>query len=464
MTRSPGSPAPLSPPSPHVPFVASGLAIAILGGFVLGIALPLSGPLGIPAARWVGYAQLHGHLQAVGFVGLVIVGVSYRLVPNFAGAGALRFPRLVPWSLWLIGGGVVVRGVGQLAAEPPFGVLVALGAWAEVAGGACFALNVVRTAWPSLARDDVSAPFLVAGASWFMVQATLGAWWLTVAAVAGDAALPAARDGVLVFLQFFAFHLMFILGVGTRSFPVFFGMGRLTFRAVALPFALAQAGLVLHTAGVLAAPALAAAVAWRVQDAGMLLVAAGLAWVAARTGWWRPPSRIRPASRSFAHSLQPALAWLTLACALAAFASLRAFAAGTLPAAHELDAVRHMVAVGVVLTTIVAMAQMVLPEFASERFGGRQGGWRGIALAAVLSLATALRAGARLVSGLPAGLSQTLTAFSGVLALSVMVVFAALFVRGLRHHRALLARFEAFAAAGQVWTFDQPPPPQEPRD
>ena len=41
------------------------------------------------------------------------------------------------------------------------------------------------------------------------------------------------------------------------------------------------------------------------------------------------------------------------------------------------------------------MAQLVLPEFASERFEGKQGAWRGILLGALLSLATVLRAGSR---------------------------------------------------------------------
>ncbi len=39
---------------------------------------------------------------------------------------------------------------------------------------------------------------------------------------------------------------------------------------------------------------------------------------------------------------------------------------------------RHVVAIGVVLMTIVGMAQLIVPELASERLVGRQGAWRGI--------------------------------------------------------------------------------------
>jgi hypothetical protein len=266
---------------------------------------------------------------------------------------------------------------------------------------------------------------------------------------------------LLVLLQFFGFHLMFILGVGVRSFPIFFAMPRLTARAVRVPFALTQFGLV--TASV--AGVLASSTAVRLdplQNAGMITLAAGIVWVAARTGWWRPPTRIRPASRPFALTLQPALAWLTIACALIVFGSLLALVRGTLPPWNELDAVRHIIAVGVVLTTIVAMAQLVLPEFASERFTGRQGAWRGIALGALLSVATLLRVGGRFLAGeLPPDVINWAIATSGVIALSVIVIFAFLFARGVRHHRALRERFEAFASGGQSWTLTATSGPSE---
>jgi hypothetical protein len=146
------------------------------------------------------------------------------------------------------------------------------------------------------------------------------------------------------------------------------------------------------------------------------------------------------------------LAWLTAACAIVLIGSLRALFARSLPPWHELDAVRHIVAIGVVLTTIVAMAQMVLPEFASERFAGRQGAWRGIALGALLSVATLLRVGGRfLTDQLPAEAINWAMATSGAIALGVMVIFAVLFARGVRQHRALRERFEALAASGQTW-------------
>jgi hypothetical protein len=245
---------------------------------------------------------------------------------------------------------------------------------------------------------------------------------------------------------------MFILGVGVRTFPVFLAMPRLTMRGTRTPFVLTQVGLsAVAIAGVLAGTTKASPNA--LQNAGMVALALGIVWVAARTGWWRPPTRIRPVSRPFALTLQPAVAWLTIACALIVFGALRSLTRGSLPPWSELDAVRHIIAVGVVLTTIVAMAQLVLPEFASERSAGRQGAWRGTALGALLSIATLLRIGGRfLTDELPSELINWMIASSGVIALGVILVFAFLFARGVRHHRALRERFDAFAAGGRSWT------------
>jgi hypothetical protein len=431
----------------HVPFVVAGLAIAILGGFVLAIALPVSAALGHPGAGWVTHAQVHGHLQTVGFVGLFIVGVSYRLMTGFARGRPLAFPRLAPASLWLIGGGVLLRAAGQPAADHALpAVLLALGAWAELAGALCFGAIVVAMAWPAMRERELYAPFFLAGAVWFVVQAALGALWLTQAARAGQTVLDATRDGTLIDLQFFGLHLMFILGVGLRTFPVFFAAARPRWRPVLAAWALVQVALVLLTATRVVA-ASGGGMSWPVADAGGVLLGAGLLWLVTFTGAWRSPARIRPGSRPFALTLQPAMGWLALAAALEVWFALHAASLSALPAANQVDAVHHIVAVGVVLTTLVAMAQMVLPEFASERLAGRQGAWRGIAFGAALSVATVLRAGSRLLAGrAPAEAINWSMAAAGTIALAVLLVFAYLFARSLRNQRALFARVAAMTA------------------
>jgi hypothetical protein len=431
----------------HVPFVATGLAIAILGGFVLAIALPVSAAVGHPGLGWVTHAQVHGHLQTVGFVGLFIVGVSYRLLPGFAHGRALAFPRLAPASLWLIGGGVLLRAAGQPAADQALpGVLLVAGAWAELAGALCFAAIVFAMAWPAARARELYAPFFLAGAAWFLVQAALGALWLTALARDGQTVLSGTRDGALVELQFFGFHLMFILGVGIRTFPVFFAARRPGWRAVAPVFALIQVALVALTAARVV-DATGGDTPWLIEDLGGLALGLGLLGMVVFTGAWRSPTRIRPASRPFALTLQPAMAWLAVAAALEGWFALHAALAHDLPAGNQVDAVHHVIGVGVVLMTIVAMAQMVLPEFASERLAGRQGAWRGLAFGVLLSIATILRAGSRLLAGRASpDLINWSMAAAGTIALGVLLVFAYLFARSLRNQRAILAKVAAFTA------------------
>lgn len=451
MNAVPGPPGLFSRDRLHVPFIAFALAIAVFGGFVLAIGLPLEALFGTPGARWVSHAQVHGHLQTVGFVGLVIVGVSYRLLPTFSGGRPLRFPRLASLSLWLIGGGVLLRAAGQPAADHAlFAGLLAAGAWAELAGTLCYAANVLALTPRGIRAREPFALFFSAGAIWFVAQAALGAWWLTDLAVARGTILHADRSALLVTLQFFGFHLMFILGVGIRTFPVFFAARRPSFRAVAAAFSITQAGLLLITAGEIAGVEDVAA-AWPLADAGFLLAGLGLVWTTAFTGWWRPPTRIRPASRAFAVVLQPAMAWLTLAALLLFALAIRGLASGALPPAHQADAVRHIVAVGVLLMTIVAMAQLVLPEFASERLVGRQGAWRGPAFAVLLSIATVLRAGSRFFAPeLGTDVVNWAMAVAGLIALGVVLVFAFLFLRSVRNHGITLAKVAAFVEGGRA--------------
>ncbi len=455
MTAGRPGPAPI-----HVPFIVMSVVIAVFGGFVLAIELTLLGALGISNAAWVAQAQVHGHLQAVGFVGLFIVGVAYHLVPGFTGGRALPHPALVTPSLYLIAGGVLARAIGQLGMpSPAFGALAVAGALAEAAGALCAAANVVPGMSASSGRGDPTGPFFLAGTTWFAIQALVGAGWLAATAVGRGSVVPPDQDGALTLLQFFGFHLMFILGVGVRSFPVFFGATRLTLRAVAVPCIAMQLGLAL----LLVRPmGLAGHAGGGVDGIALLLLGLGVTWMSGLFGWWRPPQRVRPVSRGFAVTLQLALGWLTLVGLIAIGTGAGSLLSGAAPAWNVLDALRHVFAVGVVLTTMVAMAQLILPEFASERFSGAQSPMRGLALGGALAIATVLRAAPRFLDGwLPVPITEWSMTAGGVIALTVVVIFAALFLRGVRRHRALLARFAALAASGEAWALHDasPEPP-----
>lgn len=431
----------------HVPFIALALGFAIAGGFVLAIVLPVRLALGEGGPRWPAYVQVHGHIQTIGFVGLIIVGVGHRLAAAFSGRPDVRYPQLIPLTLVLIAGGVLLRAIGQpSAAHTPFTVLHVSGAVAEALGAAVFAFNLIATLRGTLRREP-AARFFVAGAGWFLVQALLALVWIAEGARSGAVLLPPDRDHLLIFLQLFGFHLVFILGVAVRAFPTFFARPHITVNGIAVPFWGVQAGLTALVAATLIE-------AGRVPlgNLGLLALAVSTIWITVHIGWWRRPSRIRPASRPFAITVQLALAWLTATCAFLAWTAVIAASQERTPTWLELDVARHTFALGVVLTLIVAMAQLVLPEFASERLSGQQGAWRGPLLGGLLSCATILRIAPRFAADAIDGQAANwLIATSGVLALGVILAFGVLFARGARHHRALRVRFDAFAAGGEVW-------------
>ncbi len=163
----------------HLPFIVGAFVIAVLGGFSLALALPLDAYFRGLSPSFFEHAQVHGHLQAVGFAGFFIIGVSYRIGPRFS-QNPLAYPRLVAPSFYLLGGGVLARFIGQPVADhEPFGTLMALSGWLELAGVGCFAAITLATMAPARGRNDVSAWLFSVGALWFLAQGVLNAIWLT---------------------------------------------------------------------------------------------------------------------------------------------------------------------------------------------------------------------------------------------------------------------------------------------
>lgn len=425
----------------HVVFVGSAFAFALLGGLSLALALPIDAlirqSIGV---GWVAHAQVHGHLQTVGFVGLVIVGMAYQLLPGFTGVRRLPHPRLVLPSFWLLAGGVLARTIGQpVANHPPFAILMAIGAWAEALGAGTFAANVLLLSWRASKAGRPFAPFFLAGASWFVVQAVLGALWITLLAQSGKTVLPSEWDSPLVFLQLFGFHLMFILGVAVRSFPVLFAATPVTPGRMWWRWALVQIGITVLMLGSLGEIAWPGA-GWPWIDGGAVLAGTGLVASAALTGWLRLPGRLRTASRPFAYILQPAMAWLAIAGLLMAGAALLAAASGVPIGSVRWDAIRHIVAIGTVLMTIAGMAYLIVPELASERLAGTEGARRGIVVAIALSLAVCARVVPRLLPspGLPL-LTYGAMALAALLAMTLFGLLAYHFARGVRDDRSAAA-------------------------
>ncbi len=437
----------------HVPLVAASLALGTLGGFVLAVTLPTVAASGGMDARWVAQAQVHGHLQVVGFAGIFVLAMALRVAPRFAQRPQAH-PRLVLPALALLVAGLLLRALGQpFVDQPGFEALLVAGALAEVLALAAFAAVLWTTLRPALLRGDPSSLLLSAAVFWMVVQAVLGAWWLTELARGAGVILEQRRNALLVNLQFFGVLLSAILGVGLRSFPMLFGLQRTPPAAGRAVFIALQVGLLLWLAGALAGLAgPPGATAGRLQGLGLagmgLTTGAAVATFGVRRLALRGLGAGSGPPRGLALSLMTVLAWLVVTAAGLAWVGGHAALEGTL-AAREVDAVRHVFALGVVSLAIVTMAQVMLPEFASERVLRPPPAWRAAAFAAVLSLAAVLRGGVPL-TGLDADVYYGAMALAGVLALAAVTWFALLYVRARRWHVAYTSRVAAARPGGQA--------------
>lgn len=117
---------------PYVALIGSAYSWALLAGLLLlldggALALGANPPVSLDAPR---------HSLALGFIALLMAGVSSRMIPGFSG-GRLASPRWVVALLWLGNGAAVLR-VGSLLALP---ALAGLGATGLALDSVCFGLS-----------------------------------------------------------------------------------------------------------------------------------------------------------------------------------------------------------------------------------------------------------------------------------------------------------------------------------
>jgi uncharacterized protein involved in response to NO len=139
---------------PFVALVASAYLWAVLGGVLLvinGLAqlIGLAPPLAPDAAR---------HSLALGFIALLICGISPRMVPGFSG-GRILSPALVVATLWLGNAAALLR-VGSLLLAPALAATGPAGAGVDalafglsgpvgLALAICLAVNLWPAIWPA---------------------------------------------------------------------------------------------------------------------------------------------------------------------------------------------------------------------------------------------------------------------------------------------------------------------------
>jgi len=410
-------------------YIGAALLVAVAGGFTLALLLPLARLEGWDwGARWPALVQAHGHLQVVGWVGLFVAGMAFRLVPRFA-ARPLRFPSFTPVVLALLLAGLMGRVIAQPWLDRPGMHTLLMGsALSELIAATLFAVSIVATLVRA-ARTLSVAPFFLLGCVGLLAQALLGFAWLS-RLMPSLPVLTDQRDGVLLGLQFYGFLLPFVLGVSLRAVPAFFRHRTPSFSELWGLAGLLAAGTAISVSSLLLGDG---AMATRARGIGAALTAAAMLGAFFETGIWKPPLGLRPSARAAALLLRTAYLWLLVAAVLLAVGGAAGLIGGSgMPLSLE-DAIRHILALGVFSTSIAAMAQLLLPLLAQRRLQRRAAQREVWILWTLFTLATTLRmTGALLQAGSATADSYRLIALSGLVGISGVLYLALTMVAALR--------------------------------
>jgi hypothetical protein len=147
-------------------------------------------------------------------------------------------------------------------------------------------------------------------------------------------------------------------------------------------------------------------------------------------------NRIRQSSQASLWLIRSAALWLLLAGSACVYYGLKGTLAAELPTQSELDAVRHMLGVGVVTTLISGMALMILPEVAVERQGSNSQNLIAAVLLMLLNVAAALRVLPSIAATSWSVDDRNLSmAFAGTLAEVALIMLTVYLFRDMWRHR-----------------------------
>jgi len=413
--------------------VITSIAIAVLGGFPLGILAAIGGGRDIGlGARWTPLVQAHGHLQLVGFVGLFIVGIAYHVLPRFKNT-ELALPRLALPSIALVAAGAVLRAISQPWADSDaMAVLLVVSAVLEVAGASAF-LAVVGATLARAQRKNYDR-YLFAGASWFVAAAVMNL--VLVSEIAGDRALVvrASRDAPLLEMYFFGFITLFVLGISIRVLPHF-----LSLRPPRVYFF--TPALAIYTAGLLALIGsgwLAGYSGWTQPDwllaASVYAMSAGVLLFVFGLNLHLPSVRGEASDAPGPHErlIRTAYVWLVIALAIEAWYASKGVAGDFRPDFLENGAARHALALGFVTQMIFGVGSRALPAFAGKKLHSE----KLVTIAWVLiNMATLQRVGHALFPWGTATFRFDHIAVAGAIALVALIVFGYNIVRTVRPPR-----------------------------
>jgi hypothetical protein len=406
--------------TPYPLLIRTSLALALAGGFSIGLYLILGFAFGLPLAPSTpALMQVHGQVQSLGFVALFIMAVGVQLFPRFH-SSLLDRPAQVSVGGLLLALGIALRLVGQPLIPPSaprpamliasgvlqlVGVLLAVHAFARVIRGG---VQPTTGGWRILLPATMGSSLILALALNLRTSLDLAS---------GSLVVPLAQDEALIHLELWGFASSMVLAVSGRIFPRFLLLQ-------STRDSLLRVALALWAAGSLGVP-----IAWlflsevpAARAAAALAQLLGAALFVLGLRLYEAPTR----ASGTPHVTNPTRRWarfafgLLLAAGAADFGIALAQAMGVTTSQTELSAARHLVAQGFLLPVIVYMAARILPGYSGYMTR------RPRLLAALvwtLLVGAALRGGAELLGGYGPGWGAAV-ALGGTLGVGAFVIFA----------------------------------------
>src|SRR5262245_24493634 len=406
--------------NPHSLLILTSLALAVAIGFSLGLYLIVGFAFGLPlSASTPVLTQVHGQVQALGFVALFIMAVGVQLFPHFHLARLDR-PRLVSIGGLLLALGLLLRTLTQPLApsHPARAAGLVCSGMLEVLGIAlavyAFARVIRGSVQPGARREARLLPITMGGSLIGSLALNLYACFELAQ---GALVVPFAQDEALLHLELWGFASTMILAVAGRVLPRFLLLQPTHERLLVYALPLWAAG----SFGVPVAWLMLASAPLSRAAATLAQLLGGIVYVLALR-LYDPPLRASGTPRV----TDPTRRWarvafaLMLAAAAANFGLAVADAAGFTPAQSALSAARHALAQGFVLPVIVVMAARILPGYSGYMVH------RPLLLAGMvwtLLLGAALRFGGEFFGGYGPGWGAVV-ALGGTLAVVSFCMFA----------------------------------------
>jgi len=374
------------------------LALALVGGFGLGLTLLLSFVLRVPLPLSVGaLIQAHGQVQALGFVALFVIAVGSRLIPRFHGA-QLQHGWMVSTGGLTLAAGVGLRAVSQpLPPSAARSAMLILSGFLTLGGVllALFAFGAtVRRGTPAREREPVILPITMAVSLMSLLLLNVVASFVLAG---GSMTVPAMLNEAILHFELWGFASTMILAIARHTWP-----SLLLLRPSRS--SLMRRSLVLWAVGSLGVP-----IAWLLAPEGSALraipalsQAAGVLLYAAALRLFERPGRVSliPLVTDDGRTwLRIAVGFLVAASAINVAAAVPALVGSSYPLT-ELSAARHALAQGFVVPVIVFMGARILPGYAPRMMAHPN---RLAVLMGILFVGALLRAGGEFAGGYSEG-------------------------------------------------------------